>query len=609
MRGTIETFVHPNRLVQKRANDSGGECSNYTTGLAEKFDAKYRSSSLCAPWPKPSSDVPCPAGNCRDAMPGCKIVLDKKGVNAAYNNYIMDGGKVGSAGSSQLGLMLSQPETERVIAAPRSTGVNEENWISPSQKLVGPPNPKFLIPPVVVPPAQDIEFWKTNNLVVRSGINETSTFDDFSSGYFIRPLPVPLPPDSGMIAAQSYQLPNTKTCDSDPTPIHEPTDSFQYKVEVNTNTPRPSPRPSPRPGSDVQPDDIIEGYDPAFLQTPNTCTINPDAVFSVTNAERATNNVLARSSCMSHSEDNLRSSIDCLSANVETVNADGVTVPIPACVYTKGTQNPQSGSYPAVVVAENRYPVGNDSLIGRSSKRILQCTSCDKLVDDKCMIINNGYHVDNLKVGLPTNFGASEGGKSPATAQLNSDTFTQTILPGVYQNSQVIEPINAMIGISLTTQLPPTTLSEQDGDLLYQLHDPNLYNPPAPEEPDQSPNSSNVTDPRSFGYGSSNRAYHEPMTGQTRFYYQDVNAIRMPNYVVRSKIDSNPWADSYEPCPRGSALGNPNTRNIRELANNAFRDATIEHRTSMMQSLMRKRNAELYQLRLMPISTAGSMAG
>jgi hypothetical protein len=76
--------------------------------------------------------------------------------------------------------------------------------------------------------------------VVRSGINEESTFDDFSSGYLVRPLPIPLPPDSGMIAAQSYQLPNTEPCESDPKPIHQPKKGYEYEVVVKTETPRPA---------------------------------------------------------------------------------------------------------------------------------------------------------------------------------------------------------------------------------------------------------------------------------------------------------------------------------------------------------------------------------
>lgn len=249
-----------------------------------------------------------------------------------------------------------------------------------------------------------------------------------------------------------------------------------------------------------------------------------------------------------------------------------------------------------------RFPDENKTLTHREDWRKLPCQTCSDLIDTKGVLTDNGYDESNLNVGLPTNFPASECGKSPATAQLNVDTFTSTIVPGVYQNSQIIEPINSNIGISFTQQIPPTTISEENGELLYELHDPNLYQEPEEELPDQSPNTANVYDPRFTGYGASNRSYNEPMTGQTRFYYKDVDCIRMPNYIVRSKIDVNAWADRYGPAPDGFAHGNPETHNIRTLANNAFLDATIEQRTSLMQSLMRKRNAELYQLRMMPMS-------
>ena len=39
--------------------------------------------------------------------------------------------------------------------------------------------------------------------------------------------------------------------------------------------------------------------------------------------------------------------------------------------------------------------------------------------------------------------------------------------------------------------------------------------------------------------------------GQTKFYYDDVDAIRMPNYITRSNIDHQPFADRYGPLPAG----------------------------------------------------------
>jgi hypothetical protein len=539
---SIERFTRRHETV-KRANDSGRECSNYIVGLGKKFETPSLSGT---PSFAPCTDVvdPLPTAaplmcvggtasapqNCRNAMPGCKVMLDTTGVNKAFDNYIEDGGRAGMAGSSQLGLMLNQPETQRVNAAVRTTGVNDPDWVSPSQKLVGPPNPKFLIPPVVVAPSMDNEYWKTNNLVVRSGINATTPFDEEASGY------APSDPgckgkNKGMIESGCYQLPNTKLCPSDPLPVIEPPVGFQY-------IPTYEPEPVLEPNTDTDTDMVKEEFSPR--------------------------------------------------------------------VY------PQSGSMPADIKAGVQFNSEFRSLIGKEKQRILEgnCETCDELVDDHCVLINNGYHKGNLKVGLPTNFSASECGKNAALTVFNTDVFTSTVVPGIYQNSQIIEPINSNMGISFTQQIPPTTLSEQDGELLFEQHDPNLYEAPAADAPDQSPNASNVTDPRFTGYGASNRTYHEHMTGQTRFYYKDVDAIRMPNYISRSKVDTNSWADKYGPAPEGFEHGNPNTHNVHDLANNAFLDATIQQRTSLMQSLMRKRNAELYQQRLFPLSNhLGGMGG
>ena len=50
----------------------------------------------------------------------------------------------------------------------------------------------------------------------------------------------------------------------------------------------------------------------------------------------------------------------------------------------------------------------------------------------------------------------------------------------------------------------------------------------------EEPGASNVYDPRFTGYGTSYRTYIEPMTGQPRFYYDDVDAIRKYNYIRKA---------------------------------------------------------------------------
>ena len=147
------------------------------------------------------------------------------------------------------------------------------------------------------------------------------------------------------------------------------------------------------------------------------------------------------------------------------------------------------------------------------------------------------------------------------------------------------------------------------GQVNYTQHDPNIIEPlyTPPEAP--TINESNVYDPRFSGYGTSYRAYTDDNIGQTRFYYDDVDAIRMPNYIVRSNIDFAPFADSYGPIPGGDEFGNKNNPDIRALANDAFLQSAITQRTSLQESLMRKRNSEMWQLRKAPRGGQQRMMG
>jgi hypothetical protein len=135
--------------------------------------------------------------------------------------------------------------------------------------------------------------------------------------------------------------------------------------------------------------------------------------------------------------------------------------------------------------------------------------------------------------------------------------------------------------------------------------DPSLYRPSTTQKIDISPNNYNVYDPRYNGYGTSYRGYVEKMTGQPRYFYDDVNVIRRPNYISRSNIDHIPEVDTYGPMRSDEQIYNTN-KTIRKMAESEFSDSTIDFRTEMMFRLMRKRNAELWQQRLAPQSRAGS---
>ena len=187
--------------------------------------------------------------------------------------------------------------------------------------------------------------------------------------------------------------------------------------------------------------------------------------------------------------------------------------------------------------------------------------------------------------------------ESPRTDNI----ITQTLQPGVYQKSHVAEPIQSNIGISYTQEFVPTEIDSTSNRIKYTQQNPNnlIITPTLREEViDQS--IENIYDPRFNGYGTSYRSYVDKLTGRPQFYYDDIDSITMPNYITRSNVDTFPWANTYGP----DKIMNSDTNNeYRQLANNAFHDSAIQFRTELQERLMRKRNAELWQRRVAPITT------
>jgi hypothetical protein len=209
---------------------------------------------------------------------------------------------------------------------------------------------------------------------------------------------------------------------------------------------------------------------------------------------------------------------------------------------------------------------------------------------------------------FPANLPQGNCNQVPQLTELHERMFTNTVQPGVTYRDDVIEPINANIGISFQQEFLPRSYEyTREGDLHVVDNDPH-FAPPAPQyvgEPDE-PLEYNVYDPRFTGYGTSYRNYVDNTTGQPRFPYDDVNSIRMPNYIIRSKIDTHDFADTYGPVRKPQSLND-----IRSKVQDAFLDDSMQHRNDLMTSLMRKRNAEMWQLRQAPInrSAGRSMGG
>lgn len=212
-----------------------------------------------------------------------------------------------------------------------------------------------------------------------------------------------------------------------------------------------------------------------------------------------------------------------------------------------------------------------------------------------------GYDANQWEVArYPANLPQGPAEINPKYKNYNENLFTQTVQPGVYYKDDVIEPVNHNIGISFQQQFLPRTYKNIEHGIEIEDHDPRFA--PEPEfipEPTPTPTAYNVYDPRMYGYGTGYRNYVDKVTGQPRFPYDDVNAVRQPNYIVRSKIDTHNFADVYGPAQQGVGLND-----VRAKAQDAFLQDSLSYRDDLMTKLMRKRNAELWQLRQYPQSRA-----
>jgi hypothetical protein len=222
-----------------------------------------------------------------------------------------------------------------------------------------------------------------------------------------------------------------------------------------------------------------------------------------------------------------------------------------------------------------------------------------------------GYNPTQVyKSNLPSNYPASNCEQISNVANYNKNLFTQIVQPGVYYNSDVIEPVNSNIGISFNQQIEPTTCQfTNDGGILYKAHDPSMVNVVRPNDRDNITNSisnDNIYDPRSYGYGTSYRSYTHDVTGQTRFMYDDIDAIRMPNYITRSNIDFESYADSYGPLKEEN--GNPNNSNIRALAQDSWLRNSLQFRNDLTLARSRKQLAREWQQKAAPIHTMNTKA-
>ena len=375
-------------------------------------------------------------------------------------------------------LLLERPTAFRFCNDQVDFEFDDTKYMSINQQLVGQGNPKTLIPPVIVPPSHDLTYWKANNLVTHSHINEQSQYDVYQSGYQV-----------------------SNCCDDQ---LYDPSCP------------------------------TYDNYNNKLIRYPVPEDMKPSYNYKKNNYEN--NKVFVKEDIKENFEFNLK--------NIE----------------------------PVYEIKPNESGQVN--------------VSC-------------GYNPEQLfKAGLPTNFPSGNCQKNRNFKNYNENLFTQTIQPGVYTNNQIDEPINSNIGISFTQQFEPLTVKSINGEIMYTQHDPRIFENDIIQPIEETVNESNVYDPRFSGYGSSYRAYTDDLLGQTRFMYDDVDAVRMPNYISRNKLDFLPYADTYGPMKGEDGL--EYTNRIKNMAQNSWTENSLNFRTGLQQSLLRKRNSEMWQNRYMP---------
>jgi hypothetical protein len=218
--------------------------------------------------------------------------------------------------------------------------------------------------------------------------------------------------------------------------------------------------------------------------------------------------------------------------------------------------------------------------------------------------------------------------EKPVYIEKPNRLFLQGVEPHTYSITNDRTPINASVGISYTPQIPPLskkTIIGDDGNVypLYSRIDPELVRDDVTEErkaempkrnkwsenlPSSNPlNETNVYDPRFTGYGDSARSYYDTNLGQIRYYYTDIDPYRNPNFVIRNKVDH---VDMIDPMGKVSSTY-PRTASLEDVKDTVHDDwlaKSTEFREDIMEKLMRKNNAENWQIRHAPHSRGSRLS-
>ena len=207
--------------------------------------------------------------------------------------------------------------------------------------------------------------------------------------------------------------------------------------------------------------------------------------------------------------------------------------------------------------------------------------------------------------------------------------YLQDIQPNVYGYVMDQQPINSNVGISYSPQNPPMVADQvgQNGmnKPLYSRIDPQLVrtdgtisqqalNPTRTEwsaeynnftAPPGSINFEDIYDPRFTSYGDPYRGYSDVNLGQVQYYYSDVDAYRMPNFVTRSNVDfmeyKTPQGQIWPEYQRTAAIDD-----VRSHVESQYTMDEISHREDLMSLQMSKANRIAWAQRFAPLRQRGA---
>lgn len=208
--------------------------------------------------------------------------------------------------------------------------------------------------------------------------------------------------------------------------------------------------------------------------------------------------------------------------------------------------------------------------------------------------------------------------------------FLQDIQPKIYSWAVEQTPINSNIGISYNPQLPPRVLDQvysregqQGAYPLYSRIDPQLVrtdgtagelanNPTRTNwsaeysnwvPPPGTINFENIYDPRFTSYGDPYRSYSDINLGQVQYYYSDVDAYTMPNFISRSNVDfmeyRTPQNQVWPEYERTASADQ-----VKPFVESQYAADNLFFREDLMEHQMSKRNREMWQLRQAPLTRA-----